>query len=83
MPAGNQQGAAREMKLEKGKVYDLDWESVCYSQIHNRAEYHSTYLRETDSEPMHNMIIRMTDGYLAMAVVLTADIIQLSDIQEV
>lgn len=61
------------MKLTKGKVYNVDQEYSWMS--HGRAEYHSTYSRECDGEPLHNMIIRMADGYLEMSVFITDNIL--------
>jgi hypothetical protein len=60
------------MELTKGKVYNVDQE---YSwMLHGRAEYHSTFSRESDGEPLHNMIIRMQNGYLEMSVFTTGNI---------
>lgn len=61
------------MELTKGKVYNVtreyDW------VFHSRAEYHSTFPRECDGEPLHNMIIRMCSGDLEMAVFTTDNIL--------
>ncbi|WP_234116707.1 hypothetical protein [Citrobacter freundii] len=61
------------MELTKGKVYNVDQE---YSwMLHGRAEYHSTFSRQCDGEPLHNMIIRMADGDLEMSVFTTDNIL--------
>lgn len=61
------------MELTKGKVYNVtreyDW------TLHQRAEYHSTFNRECDGAPIHNMIIRMHCGDLEMAVFTTDNIL--------
>jgi len=61
------------MELTKGKVYNVtreyDW------MLHYRAEYHSTFNRESDNAPLHNMIIRMYGGDLEMVVFTTDNIL--------
>ncbi|CDH33749.1 hypothetical protein [Xenorhabdus bovienii] len=68
------------MKLEKGKIYDVlhqEW------MEHNRAEYHSTRYRESDNEPLHDMIIRMVNGDLDMGLFFTKEIVGLSENQSI
>ncbi|EIC6851776.1 hypothetical protein LAI67_003064 [Salmonella enterica subsp. enterica serovar Johannesburg] len=61
------------MELTKGRLYNVEEE---YSwMLHSRAEYHSTFNREWDGEPLHNMIIRMADGDLEMSVFTTDNIL--------
>lgn len=61
------------MELTKGKVYNVTRE---YNwTLHQRAEYHSTYNRECDGVPLHNMIIRMYGGDLEMVVFTTDNIL--------
>ncbi|CAK7038064.1 hypothetical protein [Providencia sp.] len=71
------------MKLEKGKVYEISEQALDFYHKHNRAEYHSTYPRETDGEPLHNVIIRMVNGDLETSILLTDEIVKVADIQEV
>ncbi|MGV8004302.1 hypothetical protein QPK14_21420 [Photorhabdus temperata subsp. temperata] len=68
------------MKLEKGKVYVV---AIDYYMKHDRAEYHSTRYRDSDNEPLHDMIIRMIDGDLEVGLFTTPEIIGLSEIQEI
>ena len=60
------------MELKKGAVYNVtreyDW------VLHTRAEYHSTFCRESDGLPLHNMIIRMYGGDLEMVTFTTDNI---------
>lgn len=61
------------MELTKGKTYNVSQE---YSwMLHGRAEYHSTHSRECDGAPLHNMIIRMSNGYLEMSIFTTDNIL--------
>ncbi|WP_410759469.1 hypothetical protein [Citrobacter youngae] len=64
------------MDLMKGKVYVVEQESW---MLHDRAEYHSTFSRKSDGEPLHNMIIRMCDGGLEVSVLSTVEIISETD----
>ncbi|WP_288845712.1 hypothetical protein [uncultured Citrobacter sp.] len=60
------------MQLTKGKVYNVDPDEW---MLHSRAEYHSTFSRECDGMPLHNMIIRMRDGDLEISTFATDNII--------
>ncbi|WP_312212381.1 hypothetical protein [Pseudescherichia sp.] len=60
------------MELTKGKIYNVNQDEWMQ---HSRAEYHSTYNRKCDGVPLHNMIIRMADGYLEMSVFTTDNIL--------
>lgn len=71
------------MKLEKGKVYRISTDALDYYHAHDRAEYHSTFARESDGEPLHNFIIRFNTGDLEMTLFLSDDITGLSDSQEI
>ena len=64
------------MDLIKGKVYVVEQEGW---MLHDRAEYHSTFSRKSDGEPLHNMIIRMCDGYLEVSTFNTVEIISESE----
>ncbi|NHB89582.1 hypothetical protein [Photorhabdus tasmaniensis] len=68
------------MKLEKGKIYDIEGD---YYMQHNRAEYHSTRYRDSDREPLHDMIFRSIDGDLGVGLFTTPEIIGLSETQEI
>ena len=64
------------MELIKGKNYVVEQESW---MLHDRAEYHSTFSRKSDGEPLHNMIIRMCDGVLEVSTFSTVEIISETD----
>lgn len=50
------------MKLVKGVVYEINDDTMDFFIYHNRVEYHSTTIRESDGKPMHTCIIRQSDG---------------------
>lgn len=60
-------------ELVKGVIYvveeDMSWMKG------NLGEYHSTYPRECDEEPLHNMVFRDATGGLEMSIWLSKDIL--------
>lgn len=66
-----------KLTLIKGRTYEVtreyDW------LLHSRAEYHSTFPRECDGVPLHNMIIRMYGGDLEMVVFTDENILSESE----
>lgn len=71
------------MKLEKGKVYKISTDALDWYHMHDRAEYHSTFARDGDGEPLHNFIIRFTSGDLEMTLFLSGDITGIAETQEI
>lgn len=60
------------VNLQKGVVYAVN--SQYDFMKHERGEYHSTFSREVDGAPLHNMIIRMQSGDLEIGVFLDEEI---------
>lgn len=59
--------------LEKGKLYVIEAEEPWVSG--NLAEYHSSYPRGCDGEPLHNMIFMDSLGDLEMTIRLSDEIV--------
>lgn len=62
--------------LEKGKLYvivqDESW------MMGNLGEYHSSFPRKSDEEPLHNMVFRDASGDIEMTVMLTDEVIAIA-----
>ncbi len=60
-------------ELVKGQLYvitqDESW------MMGNLGEYHSTFPRKSDGEPLHNMVFRDASNGIEMTIVLTDEIL--------
>jgi hypothetical protein len=65
--------ALKPDSLEKGKLYvivqDESW------MMGNLGEYHSSFPRKSDEEPLHNMVFRDASDSLEMTIVLSDEIL--------
>lgn len=65
-------------ELVKGQLYvitqDESW------MMGNLGEYHSTFPRKSDGEPLHNMVFRDASYSLEMTIVLTGEILAIAPV---
>lgn len=69
------------MNLVKGVIYEIRDEAMDFYIAHNRVEYHSSKLRESDGKLLHVCLIRQSDDDIETHVFYDEEIKCVSQVQ--
>lgn len=71
------------MNLVKGVIYEITDEAMDFYIAHNRVEYHSSKLRESDGKHLNICLIRQSDNSIETTIFYDEEIKCVSQVQTI